>query len=145
MGIASLANDLNPVAALIMKATVEWPSAFSHDVRNRFDKLAVEWRRCIEERLGTYFSQRDLPDRIDLTYLWARTITCPYCDGLVPLSPNWRLAPDGTGVRLKPELGSGPGSDARICSFEIVRTAKEQSSGTVARGPVPVLILIAVG
>ena len=31
MGFASLANDLNPVASLIMKATVEWPSAYSHD------------------------------------------------------------------------------------------------------------------
>ncbi len=134
MGIAPLANDLNPVAALIMKATVEWPSAYSHDVRGRFDKLAAEWRRRIEARLGAYFPQRDLPDRVDLTYLWAHTITCPYCDGLVPLSPNWRLTPDGTGVRLRPELGSGPGSDGRICSFEIVRTAKEQSSGTVARG-----------
>ena len=36
-------------------------------------------------------------------YLWARTIRCPYCDGLIPLSPNWRLAPDGTGVRLRPD------------------------------------------
>ena len=134
MGFASLANDLNPVASLIMKATVEWPSAYSHDVRERFDDLATDWRRRIEDRLSTSFPQRDLPDRVDLTYLWARTITCPYCDGLVPLSPNWRLAPDGTGVRLKPELGSGLGSDGRICSFEIVQSAKEQSGGTVARG-----------
>ena len=57
-----------------------------------------------------------------------------HCDGLVPLSPNWRLAPDGTGVRLKPELGSGPCSDGRICSFEVVQSAKEQSNGTVVRG-----------
>ena len=75
-----------------------------------------------------------MPDRVDSTYLWARTITCPYCAGLVPLSPNWRLAPDGTGVRLKPHLGTGPGTRGRICSFEIVQSAKEQSGGTVARG-----------
>ena len=75
--------------------------------------------------------ERHDPDKF---YLWARTIICPYCDGRVPLSPNWRLAPDGTGVRLKPELGSGPGSEGRICSFEIVQSAKEQSEGTVARG-----------
>ena len=73
-------------------------------------------------------------DAISTNFIWARTITCPYCDGLVPLSPNWRLAPDGTGVRLKPELGSGPDSDGRICSFEIVKSAKEQSDGTVSRG-----------
>ena len=67
-------------------------------------------------------------------YLWARTITCPYCDGLVPLSPNWRLAPDGTGVRLKPQVAAGPGTPGRVCGFEIIRSAGEQSAGTVARG-----------
>ena len=144
MGIASLANDLNPVAALIMKATVEWPSACSHDVRGRFDKLAAEWRRRIEDRLGAYFPQRNLPDRVDVTYLWARTTTCPYCDGLVPLSPNWRLAPDGTGVQLRPELGSGPGSEGRICSFEIVRNPPRNNQMARWREePAPVPILIA--
>ena len=134
MGLASLANDLNPVAALIMKATVEWPSAYSHDAREQFDNLATEWRRQIEDRLGAFFPQRDLPDRVDQTYLWARTITCPYCDGLVPLSPNWRLAPGDIGVRLRPNLSSGPGSTDRVCSFEIVESAAEQSRGTVSSG-----------
>ena len=133
-GLAPFANDLNPVASLIMKATVEWPSEFSQDIRDQFENLASKWRGHLEDRLETLFPQRDMPEQVDLTYLWARTIICPYCDGLVPLSPNWRLAPDGTGVRLKPELGSGPGSEGRICSFEIVRSAKEQSEGTVARG-----------
>ena len=67
-------------------------------------------------------------------YLWARTVSCPYCDGLVPLSPNWRLASDGSGVRLRPHLGAGPGTEGRVCSFEIVTSAQEQSAGTVARG-----------
>ena len=52
----------------------------------------------------------------------------------MPLSPNWRLAPDGTGVRLKPQLAASPGSRGRVCAFEIVRSANEQSPGTVARG-----------
>ena len=134
MGLAQLANDLNPVATLILKATVEWPSIYAQTLKKHFNNLATEWRRRIEDTLSTFFPQRNLPDRIDLTYLWARTITCPYCGGLVPLSPNWRLTPDGTGVSLKPDLGSGPGSDGRICSFEIVKSAMEQSAGTVARG-----------
>ena len=52
----------------------------------------------------------------------------------MPLSPNWRLASDGTGVRLKPQLAASPGSRGRVCAFEIVRSANEQSPGTVARG-----------
>ena len=69
-----------------------------------------------------------------MTYLWARTVTCPYCDGLVPLSPNWRLAPHGTGVRLRPNCANGPNCRGRVCSFEIVDSAQAQSVGTVTRG-----------
>jgi hypothetical protein len=69
-----------------------------------------------------------------LGYLWARTIICPYCDGLIPLSPNWRLTPDGTGVRLKPRTAGGPNTAGRVCDFDIVSSAKEQSKGTVSRG-----------
>ena len=132
--LASVANDLNPVASLIMKATVEWPWVLSIKVQEEFELLAGQWRKRIEEELGSFFVQSGLPDRIDLTYLWARTVTCPYCDGLVPLSPNWRLAPGGTGVRLTPHLGGGPGSEGRVCTFEVVDSAAEQSPGTVSRG-----------
>ena len=69
-----------------------------------------------------------------LGYLWSRTITCPYCDGLIPLSPNWRLAPGGTGVKLKPQIADGPNTPGRVCAFQIVQQAKDQSDGTVARG-----------
>ena len=135
MGLTPIANDLNPVASLIMDATLEWPSsACSHGVGEQFESLANELRGQIESRLAEFYPQRDRPDRLDMTYLWARTITCPYCAGLVPLSPNWRLAPSGTGVRLKPELASGPGSEGRVCSFEIVENARDQSPGTVSRG-----------
>lgn len=65
-------------------------------------------------------------------YLFARTIRCPYCGGLIPLSPNWRLAPDGTGVRLVPHAVEQ--EDKRICSFEIVHSAREQSAGTITGG-----------
>ena len=134
LGLSSSASDLNPVAALLLKATIEWPLSFYCGVVEEFTCLAAELRRRIDDRLRIYFPQRDLPTRVDLTYLWARSVGCPYCDGLVPLSPNWRLAPDGTGVRLRPQLGGGPGAEGRVCSFEVVTSAREQSAGTVARG-----------
>ena len=134
MGLNTLANDLNPVATLILKATVDWPLQFPQEARSEFDLLASKWRQKLQSALETLFPQRGGPDRVDLTYLWARTITCPYCEGLVPLSPNWRLASDGTGVRLRPQLGTGPEAKGRVCAFEIVRSANEQSPGTVARG-----------
>ena len=134
LGIGTSANDLNPVAALILRATFEWPAKHGVIVKNIVEELGAEFTREVRQRLSGVFPDEPRDDTRPDGYLWARTITCPYCDGLVPLSPNWRLAPDGTGVKLKPSLGAGPGSDGRICSFEIVNSAKEQSDGTVARG-----------
>ena len=97
------------------------------------DDVAREFIRRAEPKYERVFPAEPEGVRIE-GYLWARTVTCPYCDGLVPLSPNWRLAPDGTGVRLRPDCAAGPGTPGRICTFEIVASAKEQFPGTVARG-----------
>ncbi len=133
IGLTSIVNDLNPVAALILRATAEWPALYGPALLDEFKLLSRRFIAAAESKYQDVFPLEPEGTRIE-GYLWARTITCPYCDGLVPLSPNWRLAPDGTGVRLKPEIGPGPGSQGRVCSFEIVKSAKEQSTGTVARG-----------
>ncbi len=133
LGLASIANDLNPVAALILQATVDWPRRYGYVLTEEFGELTREFVNRAESRYeGVFPVERD--GVVIVGYLWARTVKCPYCDGLVPLSPNWRLAADGTGVRLKPHLASGPGAEGRVCSFEIVKSAREQSEGTVARG-----------
>ena len=133
LGTASLANDLNPVAALILMATVDWPFRHGYAALESFQALSREFIRRAEPKYEGVFPPE--PDGVQIVgYLWARTITCPYCDGLVPLSPNWRLAPGGTGVRLTPHLGDGPGSEGRTCTFDIVNSLTDQSPGTVARG-----------
>lgn len=128
LGIATSANDLNPVATLLLKATVEWPSTFGFAVLDDFNRLALQWREAIQGRLESLFPPSPIRDGVDITYLWSRTVTCPYCDGLIPLSPNWRLAPDGTGVRLNAD------TTTKRCTFEIVRRPSDQSDGTVTGG-----------
>ena len=134
LGFASFANDLNPVAALIERATVEWPGVFGAALSGEFTALGEALAHEVRARLSALFPAEPEPECRPDGYLWARTIRCPYCDGLVPLSPNWRLAPGGTGVRLLPKLRGGPGSAGRVCSFEIVGSMAEQSEGTVSRG-----------
>ena len=133
LGHSAVANDLNPVAALILKATVEWPTAYGSSLRVQFDDVAREFMRRAELKYERVFPAEPADIRID-GYLWARTVVCPYCDGVVPLSPNWRLAPDGTGIRLLPECAGGPGTLGRVCAFEIVRSLEKQFPGTVAHG-----------
>jgi adenine-specific DNA methylase len=77
--INTFANDLNPVAALILRATVDWPLQFSLNVHREFIRLSELWRTAVESRQAELFLQPFAPDQIDTTYLWARTITCPYC------------------------------------------------------------------
>ena len=133
LGVKTLANDLNPVSALVMAAALQWPY-LEGNLSKAVAELASRWRERLEKELDAWFPQPGKPDRLDTTYLWARTISCPFCDGLVPLSPNWRLAPDGTGVRLKADLCGGPGSPGRKCDFEVVESSQEQSEGTISRG-----------
>ena len=134
LGLETHSNDLNPVAALIERATLEWPAKHGFEVKEEVENLGQRLTAAVRERLAGVFPEEPGNDMRPDGYLWARTVVCPYCEGLVPLSPNWRLAPGGTGVRLRPEPGSGPGSEGRVCSFEIVESAGAQSAGTVARG-----------
>lgn len=134
LGCTTYANDINPVAVFVQKATYEWPAKYGSSVVEEFKRLTDEFVKRREERLAPYYPAEPVANCISTNYLWARTIHCPYCAGKVPLSPNWKLAPDGTGVRVLPQLGTGPGDGSRHCRFEIVAGAKEQSEGTVKGG-----------
>lgn len=133
LGLATMANDINPVAVLILKQTLEGPLNFGASVLEEFNRIALLFIKKAESRFENLFPAESA-DTIILSYLWARTITCPDCGGVVPLSPNWRLAPDGTGVRVLPQVGDGPFTAGRFCQFEVVRKTKEQSEGTVTGG-----------
>lgn len=133
IGVKTLSNDLNPVAVLVQKATLEWPAKYGGALIDEFKRLTQRFLELAEPRFQGIYPEEE-PDTQILGYLWARTIHCPYCAGMVPLSPNWKLAPDGTGVRVLPQLGTGPGDGSRHCRFEIVTSVKEQSQGTVKGG-----------
>lgn len=134
LGCSTFANDINPVAVLVEKATFEWPTKFGPELVEEVKRLGNQLAYRVRERLAWAFPSEPGANCRPDGYLWARTIHCPYCAGKVPLSPNWKLAPDGTGVRVLPQLGTGPGDGERHCRFEIVVSAKEQSEGTVKGG-----------
>ncbi|TIL58537.1 MAG: DUF1156 domain-containing protein [Mesorhizobium sp.] len=134
LGFNAMANDLNPVAATILSATVDLPRRFGPALVEDFEAVGASFRTRIREKVGDAFPSEPVPNTRPDGYLWARTITCPYCSGRVPLSPNWKLNGAGLGVRLVPRTGDGPGTAGRICAFEIVDKGLDHSKGTVSGG-----------
>jgi adenine-specific DNA methylase len=133
LGIIAEANDLNSVAGLLLNATVVYPSKFGPQLHSEFKRLVREFIRNAGAKYeGVFPAESD--DVVISGYLWARSISCPYCDGMVPLSPNWRLSPEGIGIRLLPQKSGGPGHAGRHCEFEVVSHSKDHSEGTVAGG-----------
>ena len=158
LGIPAIANELNPVAALILRATCQWPQQYGNALLDEYravsDRFLARVRQLIADN-RVYPPEPDYPQpgrqpgtqsgddnpenqnfanptvrlhKYDQTYLWSRTVGCPDCRGEIPLSPNWRLDGGGKGIRLLPNPARG------VCDFAIVDTAREQSPGTVARG-----------
>ena len=99
LGVSALANDLNPVSWLVMKATVELPSKFGPELVSRYRELSSKFIARRDAKLEPLFLPEPKKNAVATNWLWARTITCPYCSGKVPLSPMWTLTKT-TGVRL---------------------------------------------
>ncbi len=133
LGFDVVANDLNPVAALLLKLTIEIPRERGDASLDAYRSLSKRFIERARPRFIGLFPEEPASTQI-LGYLWARTVMCPYCDGLIPLSLNWRLASDGTGVRLMPQVGKGPNTPGRVCGFEIIRAGLEISPNTVRGG-----------
>ena len=147
LGLRTHANDLNPVSTLILRATCQWPQQFGNDLLEHYDVVRERFQTRVEELLEGVYTEEPLPpdlveynvkyeaeiadgrteraQRLDQTYLWARSVLCPSCNHVIPLSPNWRLDSKGKGLRLLPNEQTGN------CDFDIVETTAEQSSGTV--------------
>ncbi|HEY9630842.1 MAG TPA: DUF1156 domain-containing protein [Coleofasciculaceae cyanobacterium] len=88
-GLNVLASDLNPVAVVTMKAAIEYPLKFGAELQVEIDKW-VKWVGDeAEKRLAPFFPS--LPGEKVQAYFWSHTVTCPNCNSVVPLSPNWWL------------------------------------------------------
>ena len=133
LGLSVFGNDLNPVAALLLRLTLQTPWQCGNDALREFERLAKKFLDKSAPRFMSLFPSEPEGTQV-FGYLWTRTIACPYCGGLVPLSPNWRLASDGAGVRLVPQVARGLNTPGRFCRFEIVGSENEQSAGTIAGG-----------
>jgi putative DNA methylase len=89
LGFRTIAVEYNPVAYLILKATLEYPAKYGiklyEAVRSEVEKL-LEWAR---RELSQYYPQDAY------NYIIARGYRCPNCKGLIPMIYSNRLGEDG--------------------------------------------------
>jgi adenine-specific DNA methylase len=152
-GLKVYANELNPVAALVLKATLEYPARFgarlapairgsaldiAMKVRARLEKFfpfppASEWWPEIEQAARAKFNSKtvvsiepgDSARQIKNSYLWCRTLRCPKCELTIPLSTNFTLD-----TKSRPETHKAafpetpPLGRGNDCTFRIVAFAE---------------------
>jgi hypothetical protein len=136
LGHTVIANELNPVASVILHATIDYPSRFGPDLTSHIQKwgdrlLALSqpvlapvhpdgsplpsteqaMLRAVLASCPQFFHEFNREQVID--YIFARQVTCPHCRGEAPLlNTSWlsKEAGDPWGVRIvtdgKPQNGN---------------------------------------
>ncbi|MDZ5623333.1 DUF1156 domain-containing protein [Nocardioides sp. HM23] len=136
LGLPVVANDLNGVAASVLKAGVEIPSTRGLDLVPDLKMWGGELVQRVEQRLKEYFPLNGGESVI--AYIWANAVPCPRTGRLVPLFPDkWlRKAPGKeAAVRMVSELA---GVELREPVFEVCLGRDvdkgDAATGTTARG-----------
>lgn len=134
-GLEALANDLNPVACVVLHGGVEIPSTYGPSLAADLQLWGKRLVQRVNERLAAFFPIEDPTERV-VAYILARTVACPRTRKPVPLSPNWWLSAGSpkTAVRL---LTDRNGMPLDSCEFEIVVGREidfDPDQGTVAGG-----------
>ena len=133
-GLTVYANELNPVASVILKATLDYPARFGPSLVEDIKKYGRIWCERVRARLESFFPLAT-PDENIFAYLWARVVSCPETGKSVPLSPNWWLRKGSEPMAVR--VIANP--KEKRCRFEIVRGATacmkaHPDKGTVKRG-----------
>lgn len=136
LGIPAIANDLNGVAASILRAGVEVPARRGGLLVSEISKWGGELVKRVESRLAEFFPHGS--GEVVATYLFANAVACPRTGRLVPLMPDkWLRKVKGkeAAVRMLTEVGGVTLDEPR---FEVVLggevNSAEAAAGTSGRG-----------
>ncbi len=126
LGHKVVANDINPVAAVILYATLDYPARFGHRLIEDLRKWGQILLSHVEQEMETVtpfsplpreevehlknhckkcpelISQFNVPESDQVGLLYTRQVTCPHCGGEAPLLNTCWLSKEGEkwGVRV---------------------------------------------
>ena len=144
LGCETYSNDLNPVAVLIQKCTLEYPQKYgsllsgttgttlSEDVKKWGNWVLVEAKK----ELGKFYRE-EKDGSIPIGYIWARTVPCqsPSCGVEIPLMKQFWLS-----NKAKKKVALFPYLEGKNVKFKIVGDGYEDkpnnfdpANGTISR------------
>lgn len=114
LGFRTIAVEYNPVAYLVLKATIEFPAKYADSgLFEETVKAARELLERAESELGRYYS-------LDSEgYIFARGVKCPHCRGLIPVEG------------VSPEITRDPRFNRRSLKIDFDRERKTFTVDTV--------------
>ena len=137
LGCETYSCDLNPVASLIQKCTLEYPQKYGQCLHDDVKKWGNKILAQVNDELALFYPKES--DSSDIfAYVWARTLPCQNfnCGAIIPLIKQyWLTNKENKKVTLFPDL-----EDGKI-AFRIVGTGYESMSdrfdpgeGTITNG-----------
>ena len=136
LGLPVVANDLNGVAASVLKAGVEIPATRGLDLLPDIRKWGDVLVKRVEKRLKEFFPLNEGESVI--AYIWANAVPCPRTGRLVPLlTDKWLRKAVGKEAAVR-MVTSVEGIELREPRFEVILGREvdkaDASTGTMARG-----------
>ena len=156
LGCETYSNDLNPVAVLIQKCTLEYPQRYGRPkeveaegmlsgtvISNQLLEDVKKWGAWVlteaKKELERFYPQ-EKDNSIPVGYIWARTIPCqnPSCGSEIPLMRQfWLSQKKKKKVALYPYVESGNVNFKIVGdSYETMPDGFDPTKGTVARAVV---------
>jgi len=136
LGLPTRANDLNGVAASILRGGVQIPATRGRQISPGLWKWGKELTSRVDHRLREYFPLQD--GETIQAYIWANAVDCPRTGRPIPLMGDLWLCKDKgreAAVRL---LVDDTGEDGSNAVFEVIKgkavDPKVAAQGFVANG-----------
>lgn len=136
LGLPTRANDLNGVAAALLRAGVQIPASRGRQVSDGLRKWGNELTDRVDRRLREFFPVQG-GESIQ-AYIWAHAVNCPRTGRPIPLMGDMWLRKDKgkeAAVRLVTDTVGG---DPSVVMFEVVKgnavNPGEANQGFVANG-----------
>ena len=134
LGAEAYAVEYNPVAYLILKATIEYPMRYGHALVQEVKRWGEWVLQQAKQQLAAFYPAAH--GETPIAYIWSRTIRCPNpsCGAEIPLFRQlWLARKHNKKVALKPL----PDCAAKRVEFAIVEGKGidfDPAQGTVTRG-----------